>query len=281
MLPILFDGTTLTKICDSRRGIYCWVNRINDKRYVGMAAGVGGFASRIRNELSSAATERSSGTKLLTSAIRKYNISSFLVYELVDLSEFVDEIFDKLERQFIRKFDCMSPQGYNLTEGGKGTLGFSSLDGADSRRGRSSIGVSEKNSKRYELVSPSGNTHYITNLSAFAVANGFRKDAFYSVANGNSKSYCGWHLGTMSKTDYAKSISKEAFFITPNNEIIKVFNMNKFADAHGLSQGALNGVWLRRKSYNSTKGYKRATDEQIMNFDENTNKTWNFDKWVS
>jgi group I intron endonuclease len=54
-------------------------------------------------------------------ALRKYDESAF-IWEVLDAVMFSDLLFD-LERFYIARYNCMSPNGYNLTSGGEGATG--------------------------------------------------------------------------------------------------------------------------------------------------------------
>jgi len=277
-LPVLFDGTSLSTICDKRRGFYCWINTSNGKRYVGMAAGSLGFYGRISNELTAFRRGNHHGTVLLGHAVAKYGIESFRVVELCDFSG-SDDSFGDIERAFISCLNTAAPLGYNLTPGGKGTLGFSSLASADKKRGVPRPDVAAAKARRYNLVSPKGVLHHITNLAAFSRALGFGSSSLHCVASGKSASYKGWRLATKDPKEYAKTLSNLAFFVSPVGELIRVFNIKSFANTHGLGQGAMNGLWTRRKHYNTCKGWRRATEEEIRSFDSQAHRSWNFDCW--
>lgn len=275
--PILYENSNPSELCDNRRGVYCWLNKTNGKKYVGIAASSEGFRSRI---LTHCRVEKRSGAILLQAALKKYGLDNFVVYELADLSNAEPAVFAVFEQTLIKTLNSQAPNGYNLTAGGSGTLGYSNLSANSKKRGIVRPEVSEALAKRAELVSPDGVVYYVKNLSAFAVAQGFSPSAFYKLASHEAESYKGWKLKTQTRESYARRNSKVVFLVSPEGEVVKILNISKFAKANNLAQAALNGVWLKRKSYHACKGWTRATEEQIKNFDVSASRYWDFDKWV-
>jgi len=88
--------------------IYKTTNKINRKVYVGKdsKSNPDYFGSGI----------------LLQKAIKKYSKENF-TKEVIDLTENEEDLNEK-ERYWIRFYNCKVPNGYNLTDGGDGTLGF-------------------------------------------------------------------------------------------------------------------------------------------------------------
>lgn len=275
---VLFIDGSPTDECNNSRGVYCWVNTVNSKKYVGIAAGVYGFRGRL---LAEANVSKDSGAKLLQKAIKKYGIENFVVLKLADLTGDDSDTYSDCERAYIKSFQTLTPNGYNITEGGKGTLGFSSPSGRIKRRGKANVNVSVANSKRCELISPSGERHYVVNISAFSRSLGFPSGALYPLARGEATTYKGWRSGTISRSEYANKLSSCAFFVSPEGEVVCVKNIKRFAMAHGLGQGAMNGIWTGRKSYITCKGWRRATQEEIDDFDSEKQRVWEYNKWRS
>jgi group I intron endonuclease len=60
-------------------------------------------------------------------AIRKYGMENF-VWEIVEKVLFAESLI-AIERHYIKLYDCMAPNGYNLTAGGDGRVaGYPSLE---------------------------------------------------------------------------------------------------------------------------------------------------------
>lgn len=114
--------------------VYCAKNLINGKKYVGYTSK--SLEERIKGHLRSS---RNKNNKhyfyLFKSALRKYGIISFewsVLYECSSIKECCEK-----EKFYINKFDTISPNGYNLTEGGNG--------GIQSEETKSKISKSVKN----------------------------------------------------------------------------------------------------------------------------------------
>lgn len=94
--------------------IYKFENLINNKKYIGRTIHPEGrYKSHVYNK---------HPTSLIDRAIKKYGIDSFTYDILCD--NVPEEQLNILERKYIKEYDCLTPNGYNLTEGGEGTLGW-------------------------------------------------------------------------------------------------------------------------------------------------------------
>ena len=96
--------------------IYCYTNRINGKKYVGQTINpeqrYNAHKSNYQNPNN---TEYNS---LIHKAFRKYGFDNF-TYEI--LVKDIDDIniLNELEIYYIKKFNCQTPNGYNVEAGGK------------------------------------------------------------------------------------------------------------------------------------------------------------------
>ena len=96
--------------------IYCYTNRINGKKYVGQTINpeqrYNAHKSNYQNPNN---TEYNS---LIHKAFRKYGFDNFtyeiLVKDIDDIS-----VLNELEIYYIKKFNCQTPNGYNVEDGGK------------------------------------------------------------------------------------------------------------------------------------------------------------------
>lgn len=273
--PILVADGKMTPICNTQRGVYCWFNKITHKRYVGIGAGSGGLKERLSREIS----KEVFGAPALESAIKKYGIEQFIVYLLYEFSENADANFIGMtEKIFIQSLNSMAPNGYNLTAGGKGTLGFS-IGTQSKNRGKTNVINSVKRSKTAKLLSPIGEIHHVTNIGAFSVALGFPPNALYPLTNRKAESYKGWTLANDTRESYAKRLSKVCYFFDACvGEVIKVRNLNKFCKKFDLSQASMNKVSLGSVLF--YKNWKKATDIQVQTFDQAGGRFWDHDHWV-
>lgn len=102
--------------------VYLATNRINGKQYVGQSVD---FDRRKKGHRYDAVSGKGC---LFHSALRKYGFDAF-DWEILKYREFLTWERDKAwmnrwEKCYIKKLDTMSPNGYNLTEGGDGGVGF-------------------------------------------------------------------------------------------------------------------------------------------------------------
>ena len=275
LTPLLFDGAELTAACDAGIGIYCWVNVINNKKYVGLAGGAKGLKGRLSAEIAAFKAETHKGTPLLFCAVQKYKLENFRVYLLCKVADV--SMLGALEQAFIKMQNSIAPYGYNITAGGSGTLDYSSIEGAAKRRGKSNQVNSEKRAKTYYLTSPSGEKMHITNLHAFCKAYALSESAMRHLVGGRSSTYQGWKNTHSTKIEYAKRLAKKAYVVAPDGMLVEVTNIKAFAKEVGCSQAGMNKVALGKCK--THKGWTKASIDQINNFDSLPHKVWLHDKW--
>lgn len=105
--------------------IYKMTNKIDGKCYVGQTVSHRlnkkkyrpfGYIGRFNDHLSEAKSQTKSGSSYLNNAIRKDGASNFSV-ELIEICNQCD--LDEKEIFYIKEFNTLFPNGYNLTIGGK------------------------------------------------------------------------------------------------------------------------------------------------------------------
>uniref|UniRef100_A0A6M3XPF2 Putative endonuclease n=1 Tax=viral metagenome TaxID=1070528 RepID=A0A6M3XPF2_9ZZZZ len=89
--------------------IYAIQNRINGKVYIGQTTC--SLEKRIKNHMFS-----SSCCIVIYNALKKYGIDAFNI-STIDTAKNIDEL-NKLEEKYIKEYNSLSPNGYNLTTGG-------------------------------------------------------------------------------------------------------------------------------------------------------------------
>ena len=90
--------------------IYTITNKTDNKTYVGQT--VRELDTRWKDHL-----KKRSNCRYLKSAIAKYGVENF-VFKLVCIT--FDNQLDDMEIQYIQKYNCLVPNGYNLRLGGNG-----------------------------------------------------------------------------------------------------------------------------------------------------------------
>lgn len=113
--------------------VYKITNRINGKIYIGQT--IGTLADRWARHCAP-----SSGCTALHNAICKYGKENFTV-EQIDVACTRDELNQK-GKYWIRYYDSFAPNGYNLSEGGDGCLGFKHSE--ETRRALSTMRIGKK-----------------------------------------------------------------------------------------------------------------------------------------
>ena len=97
--------------------IYCFINKINQKRYIGQT--IYDDNGRYNRHIYSSKTETDPDYNTpLHASIRKYGIENF-EYEILskDINDF--DILNLLEEYYIQEFNSQVPNGYNIEPGGK------------------------------------------------------------------------------------------------------------------------------------------------------------------
>jgi group I intron endonuclease len=102
--------------------IYKATNLINGKIYIGKT--IYSLSERKSKHLYYA--KKNNNSYVLHAAINKYGADNFQ-WEIVDQCLFPDMLCE-LEKKYIKQFNCKTPHGYNLTDGGEGMAGYVSSE---------------------------------------------------------------------------------------------------------------------------------------------------------
>lgn len=95
-------------------GIYKITNKVNGKCYIGQSINID---KRIKEHFWKATCEKDvSFNSILHQAIRKYGKDNFICEVLQECS--IEDI-DKLEQQYIKEYNSVTPYGYNIMFGGQ------------------------------------------------------------------------------------------------------------------------------------------------------------------
>ena len=103
--------------------IYGIENMLNHKIYVGRT---------IKTVEERTQRHRWCKTSLIGRAIRKYGWENFVVVTLEECDN--GENLNEAEKRWIKRLNCKKPNGYNLTDGGEGCLGFHHTEASFLRR---------------------------------------------------------------------------------------------------------------------------------------------------
>ena len=97
--------------------IYCFTNLVNDKKYIGQS--IRNDNSRYQNHKSAYLRETASDfDSPLHRAFRKYGFENF-AYEIIIKDIDNIDLLNELEIYFIKKYNSLIPNGYNVEPGGK------------------------------------------------------------------------------------------------------------------------------------------------------------------
>lgn len=92
--------------------IYCFTNLVNNKKYIGST--INEPIIRYNQHIYCATHFGRKYNYPLYNAIRKYGINNFQ-FEVIYQAECSEEEIRKIEHEYIIKFNCLSPNGYNQT----------------------------------------------------------------------------------------------------------------------------------------------------------------------
>lgn len=112
--PKLLFKNSPCKMLHKRNVIYKIENLSNGKIYIGKT--VRELRTRLLEHIYNSYNYR------IDNAIQKYGIGHFDIEIIAECDNETE--LSKLEKFFITFYDCKSPNGYNLTEGGEGVSGF-------------------------------------------------------------------------------------------------------------------------------------------------------------
>lgn len=127
--------------------IYLLTNKLNGKKYVGQTIGKPERRWYIHIYTALSTVHKLSGRSEspLCRAIRKYGYENF---EAKIIHTCAQSALDTAEQKFIKKHDCMTPSGYNLTSGGTGGRIVSSSTRKKHRKSMQGRFVSEETRQR-------------------------------------------------------------------------------------------------------------------------------------
>lgn len=104
-----------------KSGIYGIRNKINDKWYIGQSQNIKERNYREKRNMKLGKFHNSNENPHFVNAIKKYGVNAF-EFVIIEYCS-VNELNEK-EIYYIKKYNSKSPNGYNLTDGGKATRGY-------------------------------------------------------------------------------------------------------------------------------------------------------------
>lgn len=94
------------------KDIYIIKNKINNKVYIGQSVN-----PQHRWKQYKSVVKKMPGTQLITKAMNKYGFDNFWM----EILESNVKNYDEREKYWIKKYNCITPNGYNVANGGKGS----------------------------------------------------------------------------------------------------------------------------------------------------------------
>lgn len=101
---------TKDEILNSKMVIYCFTNKINGKQYIGQTI------NKLKQRLAGHIHRSKNTISLIGQAIAKYGIQNFKL-KILYFAKTKEELNEK-EKEYISKFNSLSPNGYNIRIGG-------------------------------------------------------------------------------------------------------------------------------------------------------------------
>lgn len=102
--------------------IYKITNDVNDKVYIGQTIKIRPTDRWSQHKYIATHLDQEKGISILHRAMNKYGVDKFH-FEIVE--EIANDQLDEHEQYWIQQYQSIEPNGYNITAGGSGTLGYS------------------------------------------------------------------------------------------------------------------------------------------------------------
>ncbi len=193
--------------------IYKISNLINDKIYIGQT--IETLSKRWRRHTWKSTIKRNA--MAITNAIIKYGVENFMIEE-IDSAENIEELNMK-EEYYIKYYDCISPKGYNIKNGGDNKK--------LSEETKLKISISNKGKKRTkETIKKLSDSH------KGWVPSEETKQKWRDAFGGKKPSD-----NTINAAIEANQ--KEYTLLNPDGELITFINMAKFCKENNLSNSKL------------------------------------------
>lgn len=152
--------------------VYLRTNKINGKQYVGQTKNF-----RKRENCWNCYKELYAN-KLITEDRNKYGLENFETTVLAETEDKAEAW--KLERQFVKQFNTKVPNGYNISDGGKGPVG--TVHSEETKHKWSLAKIGKPSLKRKEIVQVKDGRVVATYPSSFV--DGYTQSAISSCCNG-------------------------------------------------------------------------------------------------
>ena len=214
--------------------IYRLTNKVNGKVYIGVTKNL---KKRMREH------SYASNDFLISRAIRKYGWDSF-VKEVIEETENGPEAYDILEPRYIAEHNSNDISvGYNLTEGGQGSTGYSPSEEARQKMREAKLGKKQ---------SPEA----VRKRSESLKGRKFSKESRQKISEAlkGNKNFEGKVVSEEHRRKIGEANATEWSFIDPEEREIRIHNLRRFCKEKGLNHVCMFRV---AKGLNrSHKGYR-------------------------
>lgn len=209
--------------------IYLLTNNVNSKVYVGVT---NNYTKRMREH------KGTYNNYLISKAIKKHGWNNFNSQILLE-TEDAEYAYRVAESSFIQQYQSNNPKkGYNLTEGGQGTLGFSPTTKSRQKMREKKLG---------KKLTP----EHIQKISQSALGRTFTKETKTKISiklKGN-KNFQGKTFTNEIKQILSEHKAKDWQLLSPNGKIINIHNMRKFCIDNNLHHSAITRVLQGKQSH--------------------------------
>lgn len=227
--------------------IYCATNKNNNKKYIGMTGK--SIDERIKEHLYESRTNTG---RYFHRSLKKYGFDNFK-WEILDETEIKDIAFE-IEKRLIIELNTKAPNGYNLTDGGDGLIGFEVTEEHKNKISQSIRGSDEpivlyRNNIKYEF----------DNISAFAREKGLHQGCLSKVINGKLRQHKGFHLKNTylgneknKRIREIKTCSYRVYFVDGSYKDFIKTDQRILYEKFNLSPVVFNSLYKKRKPHKRT-----------------------------
>jgi len=227
--------------------IYKATNKVNGKVYIGQT--IVGLAKRKEGHVNDSLANRDNN--YFHNAISRYGKDNF-TWEVLEKCCSKQEL-DEMEFHYIKQFDSFE-NGYNLTLGGGGMLGYKITEEHRENLSKSHMGYKHTKQQRAKISKAlTGRSCSVETRKKLSVAKIGSKNPMYGKTGKDSHCY---GVSPPKHVHDAKiaAISEEYVITFPDGEEKQIKNLAEFCRKHNLNKGNLCSVAHGRRTHH--KGFK-------------------------
>jgi len=183
-------------------------------------------------------------------AIKKHGVENFKT-EVIDYGMSREDL-DEKEKMYIRFYNSIVPNGYNIQLGGTTAGKFS--EETKKKISKKLKGNIPGNTKTYYFTSPDGINIKVFNLSKFCRDNKLSRPAMIQVNKEKYTNHFGWTKWYF-KEKYVHNPLQSFDFADPDGNFIRVYSIRGFCRENNLVHS--NMVLLHQGKRKSHKGYTK------------------------